>query len=291
MRRSRTRPSAARGRAPRSVTVRTASSHTCTARGVKRRAISPRSSSWRGGSMSIIDLRASIWSGSRSSSEVPPSSERVELDVAVDLADVVVAGDRPEARGRRARGSSGRGPRARRVANHSCGTRVDERVVVGEVDLAAVVVMAFLEVVEVLVDLPVRDPRAVALDLEALDGQERVDDLGPDARRAGRRRPRARRARRRASAGSGAPRRRRRGRRRRRRAAASSSSSRDAVQAGEQHRGDRQVRVRAAVADADLDPRRAAALGRDADEASCGCPSPSWRASARASRARCAGRR
>ena len=43
----------------RSVTVRTASSHTCTARGVKRRAISPRSSSWRGGSMSIIDLRAS----------------------------------------------------------------------------------------------------------------------------------------------------------------------------------------------------------------------------------------
>jgi hypothetical protein len=57
------------------VTLRTLSSHTPTARGVKRRAISPRSSSWRGGSMSIIDLRASIWSSSRSSSEVPPISD------------------------------------------------------------------------------------------------------------------------------------------------------------------------------------------------------------------------
>ena len=34
-----------------------------------------------------------------------------------------------------------------------------------------------LEVVEVLVDLPVRDPRAVALDLEPLDREERLDDL------------------------------------------------------------------------------------------------------------------
>src|SRR3954464_8366777 len=34
------------------------------------------------------------------------------------------------------------------------------------------------EVVQVLVDLPVRDPRPVALDLETLDRQERVDDLG-----------------------------------------------------------------------------------------------------------------
>src|SRR3954465_9121870 len=33
------------------------------------------------------------------------------------------------------------------------------------------------QVVEVLVDLPVRDPRAMALDLEPLDGQEGVDDL------------------------------------------------------------------------------------------------------------------
>ena len=56
-------------------TRRTWSSHTCTARGVKRRLTIARSSSWRGGSMSIIDLRASTCSGSRSSSDVPPSSE------------------------------------------------------------------------------------------------------------------------------------------------------------------------------------------------------------------------
>ena len=59
----------------RSQTVRTDSSHTWTARGVNRRAISPRSSSWRGGSMSIIDLRASSCSASRSSSDVPPISD------------------------------------------------------------------------------------------------------------------------------------------------------------------------------------------------------------------------
>ena len=57
------------------VTRRTWSSHTCTARGVKRRAISPRSSSWRGGSMSSIDLRFSMNRGSMSSSEVPPISD------------------------------------------------------------------------------------------------------------------------------------------------------------------------------------------------------------------------
>jgi hypothetical protein len=85
-----------RASSTRSVTVRTASSHTCTARGVKRRAISPRSSSWRGGSMSIMDLRASIWSGSRSSARCR-RSRAVELRVAVHLADVVVAGDGVEA--------------------------------------------------------------------------------------------------------------------------------------------------------------------------------------------------
>jgi hypothetical protein len=56
-------------------TVRIWSIQTPTARGVKRLLISPRSWSWRGGSMSIIDLRASIWSGRRSSSEVPPISD------------------------------------------------------------------------------------------------------------------------------------------------------------------------------------------------------------------------
>ena len=56
------------------MTVRTPSSHTFTALGVKRLETILRSSSWRGGSMSIIDLRASIWSGSRSSSDVPPTS-------------------------------------------------------------------------------------------------------------------------------------------------------------------------------------------------------------------------
>ena len=71
------------------MTVRTASSHTCTARGVKRRAISPRSSSWRGGSMSIIDLRASIWSGVEVLQRRAADLGRVDLDVAVDLADVV----------------------------------------------------------------------------------------------------------------------------------------------------------------------------------------------------------
>ena len=38
-----------------------------------------------------------------------------------------------------------------------------------------------LEVVEVLVDLPVRDPRPVALDLEPLDRQEGLDDLDSKA--------------------------------------------------------------------------------------------------------------
>ena len=57
------------------VTARTCSSQTPMARGVKRRLTIPRSSSWRGGSMSIIDLRASTCSGSRSSSEVPPISD------------------------------------------------------------------------------------------------------------------------------------------------------------------------------------------------------------------------
>ena len=59
----------------RSQTVCTASSQTITAREVKRRAISFLSSVWRGGSVSIMDLRASIWSWSRSSRLVPPTSE------------------------------------------------------------------------------------------------------------------------------------------------------------------------------------------------------------------------
>src|SRR3954463_9112970 len=41
-------------------------------------------------------------------------------------------------------------------------------------------VVSALEVMQVLVDLPVRDPRAMALDLEPLDRQERLDDLGPE---------------------------------------------------------------------------------------------------------------
>src|SRR5919107_4425430 len=39
------------------------------------------------------------------------------------------------------------------------------------------VTWGLLEVMKVLVDLPVRDPRAVTLDLEPLDGEERVHDL------------------------------------------------------------------------------------------------------------------
>jgi hypothetical protein len=46
-----------------------------TARGVKPLETIARSWLWRGGSMSIIDLRASISSGLRSCSDVPPSSD------------------------------------------------------------------------------------------------------------------------------------------------------------------------------------------------------------------------
>jgi hypothetical protein len=35
----------------------------------------PRNSSWRGGSMSIIDLRGSMYCGGMSSSDVPPISD------------------------------------------------------------------------------------------------------------------------------------------------------------------------------------------------------------------------
>ena len=53
----------------------TRSSHTVTACGVNRRLTIARSSSWRGGSMSIIDLRASTFSGASSSSVIPPTSD------------------------------------------------------------------------------------------------------------------------------------------------------------------------------------------------------------------------
>ncbi len=62
--------------------------------------------------------------------------------------------------------------------------RVDESVVVGQIYVAERLrhLGLDLEVLQVLGDLPVRDPRAMALDLESLDRQEGLDDLVPQCR-------------------------------------------------------------------------------------------------------------
>src|SRR5918994_6556357 len=69
----------------------------------------------------------------------------------------------------------------RRVRNHSWGTRSTkaswlERSISSSGTVASVIV-GLLEVMQVLVDLPVRHPGAVALYLEPLHGEERVDDV------------------------------------------------------------------------------------------------------------------
>ena len=139
---------------------RICSSQTRTARGVKPRlTIRPRSSLWRGGSMSIIDLRASISSGSRSCSDVPPISEEKVSPVAVDGADVVVARDAQNP------GPSGsslqvHGVLAAQEREHLVRDAVDEGVVIGEVDVLErrrrrCSWSPRLEVVEVLVELPI----------------------------------------------------------------------------------------------------------------------------------------
>ena len=105
-----------------SQTVRTASSHTITAREVKRRAISFLSSVWRGGLISSWTCGLRIWSGSRSSSEVPPTSEVVRNEVAVYGRGCLSSASRRRNLGRLARGRSGPGPRG-----SACGTIVGIR--------------------------------------------------------------------------------------------------------------------------------------------------------------------
>ena len=203
-----------------------------------------------------------------------------ELDVAVDVADVLVAGHRPEARppsgsGFQWTGSSRRSCGERLVRDRRRRTRRGRRGRCGSGSGSHGDCLA-LEVVQVLGDLPVGDPGAVALDLEALDRQEGRRRSRRRARRAGPRRPRARRARPRASSGRrvAARARGRRGRRRRRPARGGASSRRMPSAPAASDRGDRQVRVGRAVADAELDPGRAAALGRDAHERGAVVPAP-----------------
>ena len=219
----------------------------------------------------------------------PADLGREHLGRAVHGADVLVARDGPEP------GAVGLGVPVHRVVAAQRRERlvrdgVHERVVVGQVDVLGGGRHAVsLQVVEVLLDLPVRDPAAVALDLEPLHGHERVHDLGAErggqqlvglervqrllerARAAGRRRSRPGRRRPRAAAAGSA----RAGGRRRRRPARPRSTG----------TGWRCRRPRAAPSAC----RRRARAGRG--RTCCGCPSPSSRASAPASRARSGGRR
>src|SRR5918999_3636556 len=120
------------------------------------------------------------------------------------------------------------------------------------------------EVMQVLGDLPVRDPGAVALDLEALDREEGLDDLRAE-------RPAQDRVALERLEGCV---------QRFGKCSADYLAVRPvcitvdgrwraqtllhSVRTGGQHRRDRQIRVRGAVGGPDLDPRRAAALRRDA---------------------------
>ena len=73
------------------------SSYVLTTRGVKPLLTIARSRVCGGGSVSIIDFRASISSGVRSWSDVPPSSEENVSQSFETCDDVVVARERPEA--------------------------------------------------------------------------------------------------------------------------------------------------------------------------------------------------
>src|SRR5215207_4014241 len=164
------------------------------------------------------------------------------------------------------------------MRNHSWGTRSTkaswlERSISSSGTVTSVIV-GLLEVMQVLVDLPVRHPGAVALDLEPLHGEERVDDLRahsvaqhvvglqrvesiaegvwqlPTGLLFGQ--------------GIGVTANRR----------AERQLLAHAVQPCEQDRGGSAVRVRAAIAHPDLDPRGPSSLGRYADESRAVVPAP-----------------
>src|SRR5918994_6449682 len=170
------------------------------------------------------------------------------------------------------------GSSRRRVRNHSWGTRSTkaswlERSISSSGTLTSVIV-GLLEVMQILVDLPVRHPRAVALYLEPLHGEERVDDLRShrlaqhfvgfqrveSIAQGVRQRPTG------LFFGQGIS------------VAADGRTERQllthTVQPGEQGRGGSEVRVRAAVPHPDLDPRGTSPLGRYADEGRAVVPAP-----------------
>ena len=152
----------------------------------------------------------------------------------VDGADVGVAGDRPEARPVGLVLPVDRvlaAQRRERLVRDALG----ERGVVGEVDELESSASWRLEVVQVLVELPVRDLRAVALDLEALHRQERVDDLGAERARMSTSSASSASSAASSDCGQPAPSRRAPRGRRRPRAAAAARARRGAVDAGGEH--------------------------------------------------------
>src|SRR5947209_143749 len=125
--------------------------------------------------MSSIDLRASMCSGSRSSSDVPPSSEEkicgLRWTWRMSSYRVMAQKPGPSGSGFQCTGSSWRS-----ALKASCGT-APRNASWSERSMWCAVFVIGLEVMDVLGDLPVGDPAAVALELEPLDRDERVDDL------------------------------------------------------------------------------------------------------------------
>ena len=123
--------------------------------------------------MSSIDLRASSSSGSKSWSELPPRSDE---NVRQSLATAAMSSWRVMAQKPRPSCSSCQwtGSSWRKSANISCGTPAANRVVGVESDRLPSVAS---QVVQVFGQVPVGGVLAAALELEALQGHERLHQL------------------------------------------------------------------------------------------------------------------